>query len=76
MQDQVEVFERDCTKLPSALKEKQAFNDLKKSINDMKEILPLVTGLAKDSVKERHWLEIMEFPSYNPSKEKFRIPYD
>ena len=39
----------------------------------MKEILPLVTGLAKESIKERHWLEIMAIPAYAG---KGRIPYD
>jgi len=38
----------------------------------MKEILPLMTGLAKESIKERHWIEIMSQPAYNGK----RIPYD
>lgn len=42
MNDTVEAFQRDCQRLPGALKEKQAFNDLKKTIGDMTEIIPLI----------------------------------
>lgn len=72
MTDSVEAFQRDMQRLPGALKEKQAFNDLKTTINDMNEIIPLIQGLSKNSIKERHWLEIMELPQFN---KEHPIPY-
>jgi dynein heavy chain len=72
MTDSVEAFQRDMQRLPGALKEKQAFNDLKGTINDMNEIIPLIQGLSKNSIKERHWLEIMDLPQFNKEKP---IPY-
>ena len=62
MNDTVEAFSRDCQRLPSALKDNSAFHELKKTINEMTEIIPLIQGLCKESVRERHWLEIMDLP--------------
>jgi len=70
MQDTIDVFSRDCMKLPPGLKDKQAYRDLKKIIDDMTEVLPLVQALAKPSIRDRHWEDIMEL-----SKNK-NIPYN
>lgn len=76
MTDQVEKFESECRKLPQKLKDQPAYTDLKKEITDMQELLPLIQGLARDCVKDRHWEEIMEQPGYAPLESGYKIPYD
>lgn len=59
MTEQIEVFGRDCMKLPGVLKTWDAYKELKQEIDDMTEILPLVEALAKPSIRPRHWEEII-----------------
>lgn len=49
-----------CRKLPKGLKEWQAFNDLKKKIDDFNELCPLLERMLDKSMKERHWKRIEE----------------
>nr|WAW84834.1 axonemal dynein heavy chain A [Halisarca dujardinii] len=48
-------FQNKCRKLPKGLKEWQAFNDLKKKIDDFNECCPLLELMANKAMKERHW---------------------
>lgn len=57
--EQIDVFSRDCMKLPGVLKTWDAYKELKQEIDDMTEILPLVEALAKPSIRPRHWDEII-----------------
>ena len=59
MTEQIEVFGRDCQKLPGVLKTWDAYKELKEEIDNMTEILPLVEALAKPSIRPRHWDEII-----------------
>jgi dynein heavy chain len=68
MTEQIEVFGRDCTKLPGVLKTWDAYKELKQEIDDMTEILPLVESLAKPSIRPRHWDEVIALT-------KEEIPY-
>lgn len=59
MTEQIEIFGRDCQKLPGVLKTWDAYKELKQEIDDMTEILPLVEALAKPSIRPRHWDEVI-----------------
>ncbi|EDO32004.1 predicted protein [Nematostella vectensis] len=48
-------FQNRCRKLPKALKEWDAFNELKKKIDDFNECCPLLELMANKAMKERHW---------------------
>jgi len=60
MTETIETYSRDCAKLPGPLKQWAAYKELKQEIDDMIEILPLVEGLAKPSIRNRHWDEIID----------------
>ena len=68
MTEQIDVFGRDCMKLPGVLKTWDAYKELKQEIDDMTEMLPLVEQLAKPSIRARHWDEVI-------SLTKKEIPY-
>jgi dynein heavy chain len=65
----VENFQRDCLRLPGHLKKWLTYTHLKNEIDDMIELLPVVEGLAKDSIRDRHWEEVIELTGC-------QIPYD
>jgi dynein heavy chain, axonemal len=69
MTEQIEIFGRDCTKLPGSLKGWDAYKELKVEIESMTEIIPLVEALAKPTIRPRHWDEVIEMA-------KTQIPYD
>ncbi|KAA0176015.1 hypothetical protein FNF27_02407 [Cafeteria roenbergensis] len=49
-----------CTKMPGRLRSWQAFKDLQKKIDDFMMVLPLITALSKETIRDRHWDRISE----------------
>jgi dynein heavy chain len=60
MTDSIEIFAKDCTRLPGSLKSWDAFKELRTEIDSMTEIIPLIEQLSKPTIKDRHWDEIIE----------------
>ena len=53
-----------CRKLPRALKEWQAFEDLRKTIDDFNEMVPLLELMANKAMKPRHWKRMEDTTSH------------
>lgn len=69
MEEAAKKYGEQCIKLPKDLKEWQAYKELKSSIENLKALLPIITILKKEAVKDRHWEALNE-------KTTHRIPYD
>lgn len=68
MTEQIDIFSKECNKLPGQLKQWDAFKELKTEIEAMTDIIPLIDALSKETIKPRHWDEIIEMS-------KTDIPY-
>jgi len=49
-----------CHKLPKALKEWHAYGQLRKTIDDFNEMVPLLDYMANRAMMRRHWKRIQE----------------
>ncbi|XP_048363840.1 dynein axonemal heavy chain 5 [Sphaerodactylus townsendi] len=68
-------FQNRCRKLPRALKEWQAFLDLKKTIDDFSECCPLLELMSNKAMMARHWKHITTLTGHNfdVESETFRL---
>ncbi|XP_064651602.1 dynein axonemal heavy chain 8-like [Lineus longissimus] len=57
-------FQNRCRKLPKAMKDWQAYLDLKNKIDDFNESCPLLEMMANKAMKERHWDRIAKTTSH------------
>lgn len=60
MNEKIEAFALRCKKLPAKLREYNAYKTLKVQIEEFMVVLPLLQELSKESIRDRHWEEIME----------------
>lgn len=60
MKEGIEQFLKDCLKLPSDSKQYPAYKELKQRLDDMEIVLPLVEMLGDESIKDRHWEQLIE----------------
>lgn len=65
MNEKIEAFSMRCKKLPARLREYSAYITLKEKIEGFQTILPLLQELSKESIRDRHWEEVMAITKSN-----------
>eukprot|EP00961_Rhodomonas_salina_P127538 1719822-Rhodomonas_salina.8 len=55
MNEEVGKLQARCKTMPKALRDWDAYNELKRKIDDFLEVLPLLTALSGQAMKDRHW---------------------
>jgi len=71
MNEKVENLNQQCRRLPKALKTWDAYTELSKTIEEFLEVLPLLTELSKDAMRDRHWLKISKLTGKEFDVNKF-----
>ena len=59
MTERVENFMARLSKMPKVLRTWEAYDSLKTKLENFATVLPLLEQLSKDSIKPRHWTELM-----------------
>ena len=75
MTEQVGNFQAQMKKLPRAMRELGAYEELRKTIEDFLEVLPLLQMLSNDAMRQRHWSEIQEIcgVTYKMDADSFKL---
>ncbi|XP_059149715.1 dynein axonemal heavy chain 5-like isoform X1 [Physella acuta] len=63
--NELQDFQNRCRKLPRALKDWPAFEDLKRTIDDFNEMVPLLELMANKAMKQRHWQRMSDLTSHH-----------
>ena len=66
MADKIESYATRCKKLPGKLREYTAFKKLRDLIENFQAVLPLIQEFTKESIRPRHWDEVIEICQANP----------
>ena len=75
MVKKLEEFQLACKKMPKELRAWDAYVELKKTVDDFLESLPLVEQLANPSLRPRHWkaLEELTGKTLNVGSDSFKL---
>nr|XP_013808177.1 PREDICTED: dynein heavy chain 5, axonemal isoform X2 [Apteryx mantelli mantelli] len=65
LNSELSEFQNRCHKLPRALKEWQAFLDLKKTVEDWSECCPMLERMSNKAMMPRHWKRITDLTEHN-----------
>jgi dynein heavy chain len=66
MTDRIEAYFNRVKKLPGKLREYKAYKDLKEKVENFQLVLPLIAEFTKESIKDRHWAELIELTETDP----------
>eukprot|EP01135_Chromosphaera_perkinsii_P007354 Nk52_evm2s805 gene=Nk52_evmTU2s805 len=77
LQKQVLIFEEEDKKLDRRVKEWEAGVDIKNYIKEYQETLPVLISLSSESIKNRHWLQVMNITgkSFNLDTNYFKLSH-
>ena len=77
MNEKIESFSLRCKKLPSRLREYNAYKTLRVQIEDFQTVLPLLQELTKESIRDRHWDEVMSITgsTFDYAGPEFRLQH-
>ncbi|KAF6020163.1 DNAH5 [Bugula neritina] len=72
---ELQEFLNKCRKLPRALKEWQAFEELRKTIEDFNEMVPLLELMTNKAMKPRHWQRMADVTghAFDVENEQFQL---
>ena len=75
MQKKMEDFQAACKRMPKELRGWDAFVELKKTVDDFLESLPLVQMLAHPAMRDRHWEALKELTKrdLNVNSDSFKL---
>ncbi|XP_064611990.1 dynein axonemal heavy chain 5-like isoform X2 [Liolophura sinensis] len=62
--NELQDFQNRCRKLPRALKEWAAYEDLRKTIDDFNEMVPLLELMTNKAMKPRHWKRMADLTNH------------
>ncbi|XP_064627182.1 dynein axonemal heavy chain 5-like isoform X2 [Lineus longissimus] len=73
--NQLLEFQNKCRKLPKALKEWQAYEELRKTIDDFNETCPLLEMMANKAMMLRHWerISVMTGHTFDVDSDNFLL---